>query len=108
MSKYTKEELLKFQEEINHFYRMRKLFLGLGFAAIGTGLTLGLILAAATYNRSGDVSAGSYVLALGISAGIVLFILRGALYNRRIKNRKVAIQEAKKEYEIKNMFKDQQ
>lgn len=107
MSKYTQEELLKYQEEINHFYRLRKLFLGLGFAAIGTGIVIGIPLAVAISNNGGNMYIASYFISLSIVAGIILFILRGALFNRRIKNRKIIIAEAKKEYEIRRMFKEE-
>ena len=46
----------------------------------------------------------SYLISFMIVGGIVLFVLRKAMFNRRIKNRKQILKEAKEEHEIESMF----
>ena len=59
----TFEDIEVLQSEINHYYKMRKLFLGLGFACIGTGIIL-----IPTFVAFGTTAA-SYIAALFITAG---------------------------------------
>ena len=103
MSNYTREELQKFREEIDYYYRKRKLFLGLGWAAIGVGL-LFFIIGIVVISGGGDSSPFTFIIALSITAGLVLFVLRGALFNRRIKTRKLILKQAKEEHAINQMF----
>ena len=104
MPSYTKEQLLQFQREINHFYKMRKLFLGLGWALIGTAILIVFPIAVAIGINDGDYVLISYLISFMIVGGIVLFVLRKAMFNRRIKNRKQILKEAKEEHEIESMF----
>jgi len=104
MPKYTKEQLLQFQREINHYYKMRKLFLGLGWALIGSAILIGIPVGVAMGLNGIDYTIFTYVLSFMIVGGIVLFVLRKALFNRRIQNRKQIIKEAKEEHEIESMF----
>ena len=104
MPSYTKEQLLQFQREINHYYKMRKLFLGLGWALIGTAILIVFPIAVTIGINDGDYMLISYLISFMIVGGIVLFVLRKAMFNRRIKNRKQILKEAKEEHEIESMF----
>ncbi len=104
MPSYTKEQLLQFQREINQFYKMRKLFLGLGWALIGLSIILFIVAIAVGVQDQSMIMPLSYLVSLSLIGGIVLFILRKALFDRRIKNRKQIIKEAKEEHEIESMF----
>ena len=104
MPSYTKEQLLQFQREINHYYKMRKLFLGLGWALIGSAILIVFPIAVAIGINDGDYMLISYLISFMIVGGIVLFVLRKAMFNRRIKNRKQILKEAKEEHEIESMF----
>ena len=104
MPTYTKEQLLQFQREINHYYKMRKLFLGLGWALIGSAILFGIPLGIAIGANGGDYMVISYLISFMIVGGIVLFVLRKAMFNRRINNRKQILKEAKEEHEIESMF----
>ncbi len=104
MPKYTKEQLLQFQREINHYYKTRKLFLGLGWALIGSAILIGIPVGVAIGLNGGSYMAISYIISFMIVGGIVLFVLRKALFNKRIQNRKQIIKEAKEEHEIESMF----
>ena len=97
----SKEELLKYQEEIKHFYKMRKLFLGIGWACIGAGLIIGIPIAIGV-----NMELGVYFCSFSIVAGIIFFVLRGALFNRRIKSRKLLIKQAKEEFAIESMYQE--
>lgn len=107
MAKYTKKQLLKYKEEIKHYYKMRKLFLGLGWACIGSAFVLFMPIAIYLGVNEIKYDLVIYLSTFSIVAGIVLLILRGPLYNQRIKNRKLAIKEAKEEQEINQMFDNQ-
>lgn len=88
---YSKEDLARFQEEINHFYRLRRLFLIIALSCLGGALVIGLPITIAMAANNADAAIGVYIISLFISAAIVLFIIRSALFNRRIRNRKIII-----------------
>ena len=106
MANYTKEDLLKYQQEINHFKKVRKFFLILGWALIGAGILIGIPLAIIVVANGGKPYIVSYVVATFIVAGIVLFVLRAALFNRRIGNRKNILEEAKEQSELEELYKE--
>lgn len=92
---FTVDDVRTLQKEIKHFYSMRKLFLGLGFTCLllffvfmFVGVSIGVQGDTTTYIIFVYLSAFSFV------AMIVLFVLRKALFTRRINNRKQLIREA--------------
>lgn len=89
--RYSKEDLARFQEEINHFYRLRRLFLIIALSCLGGALVIGLPITIAMAANNVDATIGVYIISLFISAAIALFIIRSALFNRRIRNRKIII-----------------
>ena len=80
MANYTKEDLLKYQQDINHFKKVRKFFLILGWALIGAGILIGIPLAIIVVANGGKPYIVSYVVATFIVAGIVLFGRLGVLF----------------------------
>ncbi|MBO4286530.1 MAG: phage holin family protein [Bacilli bacterium] len=105
MGQYTREELQKFREDIAYYYERRKMFAGLGWASMGLGILFFVIAIVVAINGNAPVaSALIYFGAFGVSGAIVLWILRSALYNQRIKNRRVILEQAKEEHEIDQMF----
>ena len=107
MGQYTKEELQKFREDIEYYYQKRKMFAGLGWASMGIGITF-LIIAIVVAINGGYSGVFSYLASFSISGAVVLWILRSALYNQRIKNRRIILQQAKEEHEIDQMFDNKQ
>lgn len=107
MGQYTKEELQKFREDIDHYYQMRKMFAGLGWACMGTAIIL-FFVAVGLGVRGIDYSGLVYLISFLIPGAIVLWILRSALYNARINNRKRILQQEKEEHEINQMFENKQ
>lgn len=94
----TKEEMIKLQNEINSMYGERKVFAIIASLLLASFLPL-LILAIITQN--GVFTA---LASLSLFFGIVLFILRSALYNTRIRNRKRLIQETKNQLELDKLY----
>ena len=105
MPNYTKEDLLKYQQDLNHFNKVRKLFLILGWVLMGLGI-IGIPIAVIIVANGGKPYIVSYVVATFIVAGIVLFVLRAALFNRRIGNRKNILEEAKEQSELEELYKE--
>lgn len=103
MAKYTREELQQFREEIVTFKSRKKLFRGLGWACIGLSILLAIIFAVNGV-ESAEENPLLYFSSFLFATGILLFILKGAIYNQRIKNRRRIIQEAKEEHAIDEMF----
>lgn len=81
------QDIAKYEEEIRYFYSKRRMFLGIALGCLGLGIVL-FVVGIIT-----QVYAIVYLCALAISAFIVLMIIRGALFNRRIRNRKLLIQQ---------------
>lgn len=104
MPDYTKEQLLQFQKEINHYYKMRKLFLGLGWMLIGLSFVLFIVAIVVGIQNPSTIYPFSYIISFMFIGAIILFILRKALFDRRIKNRKQIIKEAKEQHEIEKLF----
>ena len=94
----SKEEIIKYQKEIDRMYSERKVFLALGLICLLSFIPL-LIAGVATKD-------GIFVgLAFStLPLGILFFILRSALYNTRIRNRKRLIQETKNELELDKLY----
>ena len=107
MPKVSKEELLQYNEELNKYYKYRRIFL-----AFGLVLLLGPIasIIPVTFYLVGIKNTGnltttiSIIFTISIVSGIVLLILRSALFNQRIRNRKRIIMQAKEEYNIERMY----
>ena len=100
----TFDDVQKYREEIKYFYHMRKVFLGIGWGCIGIGITLGISLAAASKGNDTLMQFAIYLASFSIVAGLVCFVLRGALYNRRIKNRKMLIRQATQYQQERDLF----
>ena len=93
----TSEDIARYEAEIVRFYRLRKMFLGIGWGCIGLGVLLFPIAVVLGVNGSeSGAYAMTYLISFAVSGGIVCFILRGALFNRRIKTRKDLIEKAKR------------
>ena len=93
----TSEDIVRYEAEIARFYKLRKMFMGIGWGCIGLGVLLFPIAVVLGVNGSeSGAYAMIYLISFAISGGIVCFILRGALFNRRIKTRKDLIQKAKR------------
>ena len=103
MPKYSKEELQQYREEILLFNKRKKLFRRLGWLSIGLSIILAIIFAINGVHSIED-NPLLYLSTILFTTGIVLFILKGAIYNQRIKNRRRIIQEAKEEHEIDKLF----
>ena len=105
----TLEDIERFEQEIARFYKLRKLFLGIGWGCIGLGLLL--IPAAVVIGMNGSEigsQAMIYLISFALAGGIICFILRGALFNRRIRTRKLLIAEARKYQQDKQLFNNEQ
>lgn len=83
-TKVESEEIKKIKDELEKFYSKRRMFLILGLVLIFVGIGVALI---ALTEIEIFITLGSMI----ISGGIVMFILRSALFNTRIRNRKERI-----------------
>jgi len=98
MARYTPQELRKFEEELVYFYGKRRKLLGLSiFLYILGGLlfTIAIIMGM----TGGSISTYPTLLIFSyliLSGAITVSILRSALYNRRIQNRRNALEEARR------------
>ena len=109
MAKLTKKQMIQYQKEIKQFYYYRKLFLGLGWGLIGTGFLIAVFgVYRADYISHDTGMLIFFVGFLTLFGGISLLILRGPLFNRRIRNRKIAIKETKEQLEIKALYAKQE
>lgn len=105
MAKLTKKQMIQYQKEIKQFYYYRKIFLGVGWGSIGGGLIIAIygVYCSTKYNY--DIGMMVYIIgALILFGGIILLILRGPLFNRRIRNRKIAIKETKEQLELEALY----
>jgi hypothetical protein len=103
----TAQDILKLEEEIKYFYQRRKTFLGFAFLCFGLGIlffVIGVMVGVST--NQGFMSIFTTLSAFGFTGFIVLLILRGSLYNRRIRNRKLLIKGAKEYREVIKTFND--
>ncbi len=98
----TLEDVEQLNEEIDHFYKMRKLLLGLGWGSIG----LGFILVFFFISSEPMMRLFGYLSPISICAGVIILILRGPLYNRRIRNRKILVKKAIEYRKNKQLFED--
>ena len=98
----TEFDIQKFEQEIAKFEENRKSFLAAGLGCIGGGITA-LIVVSIMFIRQ-DIIYMTYFIfefVFTIFGGITFLILRSALYNNRINNRKRLIAEAKRYQEYK-------
>ena len=95
----TEEDIVRFQEEIKHFYNLRHLFIGIGWSCIVIALFFIFGFASEQYG----VICGFFFATLFIT-GIVFFILKSAMFNRRIRNRKILIRDATEYQKMKKVF----
>ena len=99
----TTEDIEELEEEIAEFYRYRRIFLGVGWGLIGTAfiMLIYLLMYSNNFHNEGTMYLLEYFAFFMIAGGIVMFILRSAMFNSRIKNRKRLIKDAK-DYQKKN------
>ena len=95
----TEEDVVRLQEEIKHFYNLRHLFIGIGWSCIVTAFFFIPGFVSEQYARI----CGFFFATLFI-AGIVFFILKSAMFNRRIRNRKILIRNATEYQKMKKVF----
>ena len=100
----TLRDVERMQDEIAQFYKRRKVFMGLGWIFVAASITYFLI-GIATNGDKENVAFVAHCSSL-FAAGIVMFILRSALYNKRIRNRKVLIEQAKQYQETVKIFEN--
>ena len=86
----SSEEIQKLENELKEFYKKRMMFLILGFVAIIVGIGVAAI---SFTGIEAFISLGSSIIA----GGIALFILRSALFNTRIRNRRERIKYLKEQ-----------
>ena len=94
MAQLTEEEIYKYKKEIEYFNKQRQKFLTIGLILLGVGL-LSFIISMILLYANGDFLLSSLLIYLMIFldiGGIVMLILRSALYNARINNRKIALE----------------
>jgi len=100
---FTPEDIYDLESQILNLYSKRKMFIGIGWGSLGTGITL-LFICMFVNIAKGDVNLIGFLFGLGLTlfvGGIVFFILKSALFNTRINNRKLLVQKAKMYQEIK-------
>ena len=106
----TKEELFIYQKEIEQMYRSRRVLLAFGLTLLfGSMLLLIISCTSLIYGDSGSfitLYLTTYISIFGMIGGIVLLILRSALYNTRINNRKNKIEATLNELKIEKLYKD--
>lgn len=96
MTNQIPKEIRQYKKDLQRFCAARQAFLWSAIGSLGGALLcfVGMFFAFDTNFLLVELF---YILGiLGISASIMLFILRSALYNRRIANRKRLIKEYKK------------
>ena len=103
----TEFDIRKFEQEIAKFEENRKSFLAAGLGCIGGGITA-LIVVSIMFIRQDIIYMTYFIFELLVTlfvftifGGITFLILRSALYNNRINNRKRLIAEAKRYQEYK-------
>ena len=103
----TLKDIERIEGEIAHFYHMRKVFLGVGWLLMGgffTSIVLGVVIG---MGRPYGVYVFSLLASLCFIAAITMFILRSAMYNGRIRNRKNLIKAAMDYKKKEQLFKDE-
>lgn len=109
MPKISKEELLQYQEDIKRYYKYRRVLLLFGLLCL-FGPSVVLLNVVIIIVAMGETTHPSPLIVTLFTiitiSGIVLLILRSALFNQKIKNRKRIIDEAKEEYAIEKMYKE--
>lgn len=95
----TEEDVVRFQEEIKHFYNLRRLFIGIGWSCIVTAFFFTPGFASEQY-----IGICGFFFATLFIAGIVFFVLKSAMFNRRIRNRKILIRDAAEYQKMKKVF----
>ena len=99
----TLDDVEQLKEEIAHFYKLRKLFLGLGWGAI----VLGILSIFLIYTQDLVLMYTVAVFSpISICGGIIILILRGPLFNRRIRNRRNLVNKAIEYRKNKQLFED--
>ena len=104
----TLEDIERMENELRHYYSMRKMFLGIGWGLIGLSIILFFLAvfigAFIAPSNQKIIYLMSYLVSFSIVGAIAIFILRGALYNRRIKNRRELIKQAKEYRQNRQLF----
>ena len=99
----TLRDIERMQNEIAQYYRGRKIFMILGWLCIAISITI-VIIAGLTATEDNPKTSAVVISSIIFAAGIVMFILRSALYNKRIRNRKNLISQAKQYQETVRLF----
>lgn len=100
------EDVIKIEEEIKELYKNRK---GLGIFAVIL-LLIGLALIPVSFivvlntHDSSLFATFGYLIAMFISGFFILMIVRSAVFNKRIRSRKILVQEARHYQELKREF----
>ena len=95
MTNQTPKQIRQYKRDLQRFYAARQVFL---WSAVGSfsGAIVCFVGMFFAFSINYQLVELLYILGvLGIVAGILLFILRSALYNRRINTRKRLIREYK-------------
>ena len=91
----TPKQIKQYRRDLQRYYAARQVFLWSAVSSFSLALVcfVGMYF---SYSINYQLVMFLYILGvIGIVAGILLFILRSALYNRRISNRKRIIKEYK-------------
>ena len=97
----TKEEFIQYSNEIKAMYKARRIMLPFGLVFLLAPIIIMAGIFAGDYeNIQTYIGLCSFVMV----NGIVVLILRSALFNARIKNRKRAIKESKQELEMHQLY----
>lgn len=96
VKEFDEADALRLEGELQYFYSKRAGLLGVGLGLIGTALFLPIIISFFLYVSSGMINvliiATTICIPLFI-AGIIVLILRSALYNSRINNRRLLLRQ---------------
>ena len=95
VKKLTSKDIDKYQSEIKTYRYSQKIMLGIAWGLMGSSFIvfIGAIIYGINYPEY--IWPLSFVVSLLVCGGITCFILRGALYNNRIKNRLLLIRQYK-------------
>ena len=97
----SQADIKKYQEEINKFMSYRKALIWSSIGCFIAGVTfIGLAIFFVIEGNFLATTICSYCTSFSFVAGIVLSILKSALFNRRIRNRAILIEQAKKQQQV--------
>ena len=89
-------DVKKLERELNSFLQARRTMAAIGWSLIGAGIACFMIFIPVIASQNALLAAALLPVAiLGITTGVTVFILRSALYNKRINNRRFLIRQFK-------------